>query len=785
MINRELELTFAAAIKEAKARRHEFFTLEHILFAMIHDVTGRRILYHCGADVDDLKAKLEKFLTERVETLPEGADQEPVQTMSVQRVIQRAIMHVHGAEKKEIDAGDILAAMFYEENSYAVYFLKSQGVTRLDVLSYISHGISKIGESEFDDSGEKPSLTPTPGGRQETKRSSALESFAINLIQKAADGFIDPLIGREQEILRTLQILGRRSKNNPIFVGDPGVGKTAIAEGLALRIYKGEVPDIFKDVEIFALDMGSLLAGTKFRGDFEARLKAVIQELKKKPGAILFIDEIHTVVGAGATSGGSMDASNILKPVLVTGGLRCIGSTTYEEYKNYFEKDRALSRRFQKVEIHEPSVDETYKILLGLRSYYEKHHKVRYTDAALRTAAELATRHINDRYLPDKAIDVIDETGASLLLKKDRRLRRVVSPKDIEQVVARMAKIPPRSVSASDQLRLQHLEEELQGQVFGQDSAIKALTKAIKRSRAGLRIPDKPMGSFLLIGPTGVGKTEVAKQLAAVLGVHFLRFDMSEYMEKHTVSRLIGAPPGYIGFDQGGLLTDAIRKQPYTVLLLDEIEKAHPDLFSILLQIMDHATLTDNNGKKADFRNVILLMTSNAGAREMSSAFIGFGGSGGDARAAKGLKAVENLFSPEFRNRLDGVIAFNGLSVDIMEKIVEKFMRELEVQLSEKRIRFDLTSAARLWLADKGYDETFGARPLARLIQTEIKDVLADEILFGRLQKGGRVCIDRLEGRSGDEEELPFLETENLRFSFIESTDHEKAEAPAHEPALP
>lgn len=764
MINRELEITFAAAIKEAKARRHEFFTLEHILYAMLHDVTGRRILYHCGADLDSLKERLEKFFKERVEVLPEGNDQDPLQTMSVQRVLQRAIMHVQGAEKKEVDAGDILAAMFYEEHSYAVYFLKAQGVTRLDVLSYISHGISKV-EGPEDSASQKPSLAPAPGEKQETRKASALESFTVNLIQRASEGLIDPLIGRENEILRTLQILGRRNKNNPIFVGDPGVGKTAIAEGLARKISRNEVPASFHDVEIFALDMGALLAGTKFRGDFEARLKGVIQELKKKPGAILFIDEIHTVVGAGATSGSSMDASNILKPVLVSGGIRCIGSTTYEEYKNHFEKDRALSRRFQKVEISEPSIEETFQILQGLKSYYEEHHAIRYTDSALRTAAELAARHINDRYMPDKAIDVIDETAASLRLKKDRRVRKVVNAKDIELVVARMAKIPARSVSSNDQLRLQHLEDELKSRVFGQNIAIEMLGKAIKRARAGLRIPTKPIGSFLLIGPTGVGKTEVALQLANILGVNFLRFDMSEYMEKHTVARLIGAPPGYIGFDQGGLLTDAIRKNPYSVLLMDEIEKAHPDLFSILLQVMDHATLTDNNGKKADFRNVILLMTSNAGAREMNSPSIGFGNMENDTRVAKGVKAVEKLFSPEFRNRLDGTIPFNGLNVDIMERIADKFIAELETQLSEKKIYFELTQSARLWLAENGYDPAFGARPLARLIQTEIKDVLADEILFGCLQNGGRVRIDKFE------EGAPknyMRSTENLTFSFLD-----------------
>jgi len=760
MINRELELTFAAAIKEAKQRRHEFFTLEHILYAIVHDVTGRRILHQCGADLDKLKERLEKYFDERLEKLPEGTEQDPIQTLAVQRVLQRALMHVQGAEKKEVDAGDILAAMFFEENSYAVYFLKSQGISRLDVLNYISHGVSKVSDPE-----EGEFQSPSSPQDQPNHKAGALESFTVNLIEKAAQGLIDPLIGRDEEILRTLQILGRRSKNNPIFVGDPGVGKTAIAEGLALKIHNRDVPPAFFKVEIYALDMGALLAGTKFRGDFEARLKGVIQELKKKRGAILFIDEIHTVVGAGATSGGSMDASNILKPVLVAGGLRCIGSTTYEEYKNHFEKDRALSRRFQKVEIHEPSVDETYRILQGLRPYYEQHHGVKYTDGSLRAAAELAGRYVNDRYLPDKAIDVIDETGASLRLKKDKRIRRIVGVRDIEVVVARIAKIPARSVTSADQLRLQSLDEALERTVFGQNRAIEMLVKAIKRSRAGLRIPEKPIGSFLLIGPTGVGKTEVAKQLAGILGVNFLRFDMSEYMEKHTVSRLVGAPPGYIGFEQGGLLTDAIRKHPYTVLLLDEIEKAHPDLFSILLQVMDHATLTDNNGKKADFRNVILLMTSNAGAREMNVPLIGFAGAEQqDTRVAKGMKAVENLFSPEFRNRLDGIIPFNGLSLGIMERIVDKFLKEVEEQLAEKNIRFELSSGARRWLAESGYDSNFGARPLARFIQSEIKDILADEILFGKLIKGGRVKIYRPEDAHPEDSET--LRTENLVFQF-------------------
>ena len=767
MISKELEMAFAAAIREAKVRKHEFFTLEHILYALLHDPTARRILHHCGASLDVLEQRLEQHFQERLEVLDGSAEQDPIQTLAVQRVLQRALLHVQSAEKTQVEAGDILAAMFYEEHSYAIYFLKDQGINRLDVLEFLSHGVSKVGEPP-DHVAHKPGLRRLPESKPAETRPSALESFTVSLVARAAKGLIDPLIGREREILRTLQILGRRTKNNPIFVGEPGVGKTAIAEGLALKVHRRQVPECFFETEIFALDMGALLAGTKFRGDFEARLKAVIKELGDKAGAVLFIDEIHTLVGAGATSGGSMDASNILKPVLASGEIRCIGSTTYEEYKNHFEKDRALSRRFQKVEISEPSVDETYEILLGLRTYYETHHGVRYTNPALRAAAELAARHINDRYLPDKAIDVIDETGSSLRLKKDRRVRRVVSPRDIETVVARMARIPSRTVSASDQARLQNLESELQAQVFGQDPAIKALVTAIKRARAGLRIPEKPVGSFLLIGPTGVGKTEVARQLAQILGIHFMRFDMSEYMEKHTVARLIGAPPGYIGFDQGGLLTDGIRKHPHCVLLLDEIEKAHPDLFSILLQVMDHATLTDNNGKKADFRNVILLMTSNAGAREMAGNAIGFGGdAASDDRTAHGVKAVAKLFSPEFRNRLDGTVPFYGLTSEVMQLVVDKFMRELEAQLAEKKITFQLSSAARLWLAEKGYDSAFGARPLARLIQGEIKDPLADEILFGRLQHGGHIAIARPdEAAAATAAAEPPLTTASLVFQF-------------------
>lgn len=743
MIRKELELAFAAAVREAQRRRHEMLTVEHLLYALLFDEMGCRILRNCGADIEELREQLEQFFSEKIERLPENSKKEIVQTIGVQRVLQRALLHVQSSEKGEVDAGDVLAAIFEEEDSYAVYFLKSQGITRLDVLNYISHGSQESGYEETTSDEERPAPQEQGDQRRAPRTgTSALERFCINLNAKARSGGIDPLIGRTAELERTLQVLHRRVKNNPLFVGDPGVGKTALAEGLALRIVRGEVPKPFLNTEIYSLDMGALLAGTKFRGDFEARLKAVLKELTGKKNVILFIDEIHTVVGAGATSGGSMDASNILKPVIATGGLRCIGSTTYEEYKNHFEKDRALARRFQKIEIAEPSIQETVEILKGLKSYYEKHHQVVYTPAALKAAAELSARHINDSYLPDKAIDVIDEAGAIFNLKANGKTKRIISTRDIEKVVARMAKIPPRSVSNSDKVAIQNLESELKKRVFGQDHAIGSIAVAIRRSRAGLGMPDKPIGSFLLMGPTGVGKTEVAKQLAQVLGIHFIRFDMSEYMEKHTVARLIGAPPGYVGFEQAGLLTDAIRKHPHSVLLLDEIEKAHPDIFNILLQIMDYATLTDNNGKKADFRQVILLMTTNAGAREMATATIGFGGSTKEVVSHKGKKAIEKLFSPEFRNRLDDILVFNPLSQEIMEQIVDKFVREIQTQLIAKRITITLTPQARTWLARNGFSPEFGARPMARLIQREIKDVLSEEILFGRLSGGGQVVID-------------------------------------------
>lgn len=764
MIRKELELAFAAAVKEAQKRRHEMLTIEHVLYALLHEETGSMILRNCGADIDELKNKLEKFFSEDLETVPDDSGREIIQSIGIQRVLQRALLHVQASEKGEVDAGDVLAAIFEEEGSYAVFFLKSQGISRLDILNYISHGVPVAGEIESrPDAGRQAADEAAEDKNRGAKPSgSALERYTVNLIEKAKAGHIDPLIGRQAELERTLQVLNRRVKNNPLYIGDAGVGKTALAEGLALMMVKGDVPERFLNTEIYALDMGSLLAGTKFRGDFEARLKSIIKELNHKAGAILFIDEIHTVVGAGATSGGSMDASNILKPAIASGTLRCIGSTTYEEYKSSFEKDRAFARRFQKIELSEPTIQETVEILKGLKPYYEKHHGVRYTAAALKAATELAAKHINDHCLPDKAIDVIDEAGAIFNLRSDIQGRKNITPHDIEKVVARMAKIPTRSVSSSDKIAIQNLEKELIVKVFGQDSAIHSLATAIRRSRAGLGIPDKPIGSFMFIGPTGVGKTEVAKQLAAVLGVHFERFDMSEYMEKHTVARLIGAPPGYVGFEQAGLMTDAVRKHPYSVLLLDEIEKAHPDIFNILLQIMDYATLTDNNGKKADFTHVILLMTSNAGAREMSVQNIGFGGRGKEVKADKGKKAVEKLFSPEFRNRLDETITFNPLSIEIMEKIVDKFLAEIEVQVSSKKVTLDMTPRARKWLARHGFSPEFGARPLSRLIQVEIKDVLSNDILFGSLVKGGRVSVDL----DPEAEEYKLEENDKRHLSF-------------------
>ena len=743
MIGKEAQATLNLALSEAKRQRHEFVCIEHLLFALLQDKDAGAAIVHCGGDIARLKKALEEFFDTHMERLPAGMGREPQQTLGFHRVLQRTVLHAQSAEKKEIHGGDLLAAIFREPDSYAAYLLEEQGITRLDVINYISHGISKISTGE-DWSVSREERGETNEEEKTRPVASPLEAFTVNLVEKARNGNIDPLIGRDDEVQRTIHILCRRRKNNPIYVGDPGVGKTAIAEGLALRIYQGQVPDVLKDAVIYALDMGALLAGTKFRGDFEARLKGVLSSLKKQPNSILFIDEIHTVVGAGATSGGSMDASNILKPALASGELRCIGSTTYHDYKSYFERDRALARRFQKIEISEPSVEESYQILQGLRPHYEKHHGVRYTSAALRAAVVLSAKHINDRRLPDKAIDVIDEVGAAVKILAPEKRKKSIGLKEIENIVAKIAKIPPRSVSASDKEQLQNLERDLKLMVFGQDVAIETLASAIKLSRSGLAHPEKPIGCFLFSGPTGVGKTEVAKQLARILGVEFIRFDMSEYMEKHTVSRLIGAPPGYVGFDQGGLLTDGVNKNPYAVLLLDEIEKAHPDLFNILLQVMDHAALTDNNGKKADFRNIILIMTTNAGAREMSGAPLGFGER---SNVGKGKEAIEKMFSPEFRNRLDAMVVFNSLTPEIIERVVDKFIVELDLQLNEKRVFLNLSPKARKWLAQKGYDPVFGARPMARLIQAEIKRVLANEILFGKLENGGKVEIDESEGK--------------------------------------
>ncbi|GMW02666.1 MAG: hypothetical protein AMXMBFR84_38020 [Candidatus Hydrogenedentota bacterium] len=741
MFSRSLEVTLGEALAEAKRRRHEYLCVEHVLYALLQDEYGREILYHCGGDLDELRVALEEYFLKNLEAVPGTAEYVPQQTAGFERLMQRAITHVHYSGKKEVDAGDILAAMFEERDSHAAYFLQAQGIGRLDVLSFISHGISKMEDPETPGELEpEAELDEEQEGRGRRRAArDPLQAFTVDLSQRARDGKIDPLIGREWEMRRTVRVLCRRRKNNPIYVGEPGTGKTAMAEGLALRIHEDRVPDALKGVEIRQLDLAGLVAGTKFRGEFEERLKAVVAALLKRENVILFIDEIHTLVGAGSTADSSLDASNILKPVLASGELRCIGSSTYEEYKNHFERDKALSRRFQKIEIAEPSIEETVLILRGLKARYESHHGITYTDTALRAAAELAAKHINDRFLPDKAIDVIDEAGAAMRLLGGAK--KIVRPKDIELIVAEMAKIPARSVSSSDKGKLETLETDLKAVVFGQDDAIHELATAIKRSRAGLGHPDKPIGSFLFTGPTGVGKTEVARQLAHTLGVHFARYDMSEYMEKHAVARLIGAPPGYVGFDQGGLLTDEIRRHPHGVLLLDEIEKAHEDIFNILLQVMDHATLTDNTGKKADFRNTILIMTSNAGARDMARQTIGFGHATGDP-SGKGLKAIEKAFSPEFRNRLDAVIQFKSLPLAIIEQVVDKFIREIQARLTPRKVNLVLTDAARAWIATQGYDEKYGARPIHRLIQQQIKDKLADALLFGDLEKGGSVLVD-------------------------------------------
>ncbi len=749
MISRELQVTLQLAMTEALNRRHEYVCLEHLLYAMLHDVTTSSILENCGADLAALRKNLRKYLDEEVERLPKGEQVQPHYASGVQRALQRAALHAQSAGREEINGSQVLVALFNEAESQAVAFLQEQGVTRFDVINFISHGVSKTGSDqdrevrgandEEAEGGADTEGESEEGGVPKVSPAKALKTYAINLAERAAKGQIDPLIGRKNEIERAVHVLLRRRKNNPVFVGEAGVGKTALAEGLALAVHDGKVPPALKDIQIFALDMGALLAGTRFRGDFEQRLKAVIKAATGNKNIVLFIDEIHTIVGAGSASGSTMDASNLLKPALASGELRCIGSTTYQEYKRSFDRDKALARRFQRIDVAEPTQDEAIQILNGLKGHYEKHHNVRYTSSAIRAAVELSARHINDRYLPDKAIDVMDEAGVAGHLRGKNGESVVVGARDAERTVARMAKIPERSVSASDRSRLQELEPDLKQVVFGQDSAIEAVCRAIKLARSGLAHPDRPVGAFLFAGPTGVGKTEVARQLAKVMGVEFLRFDMSEYMERHTVSRLIGAPPGYVGFDQGGLLTDAINKNPHCVLLLDEIEKAHPDLFSILLQVMDHATLTDNNGRKADFRNVIIVMTTNAGAQELSRAMIGFGA----AITTGSPKAViDRMFSPEFRNRLSATIEFAPLSPVVIEMVVDKFLDELRARLAVNKVTLEVSSDAKKWLAEHGYDHRFGARPLGRLIENEIARVLADEVLFGKLTKGGKVSVD-------------------------------------------
>jgi ATP-dependent Clp protease ATP-binding subunit ClpA len=745
MITRALQVALRNAFEEAARYRHEYVTLEHVLNSLVDDRRTGHALTACGADLRKLRKQLEKYLGEEVEKLPDGVEVPPQQTLSVERVLRRAAIHVMSSEQEAIDGTSVLIEMFDEPESFAVYLLKKAGVTQFDLKQYVSHGIVPgMNEIELRPQRDGDSDDDDDDGQEPAPQKSPLEQFTTDLVAEAKAGRIDPLIGRDRELERTIQVLCRRRKNNPIFVGDPGVGKTAIAEGLALRVSQGQVPDVLKDAEVYSLDMGALLAGTKFRGQFEERLKGVIKALTEKTNAVLFIDEIHTIVGAGATSGGTMDASNILKPALAAGKLRCIGSTTYQEFRSAIERDRALARRFQKIDVGEPSVTDTIAILKGLKSRYEEHHSVTYTDDAIEAAAKLASVHINERLLPDKAIDVIDEAGAQERLRPANERTGVVNEEAVEKVVSLMAGVPVKRVSASDKDRLRNLESELRLQIYGQDDAIKSIVSAIKLSRAGLRTPEKPIGSFLFSGPTGVGKTELAKQLANAMGVPFLRYDMSEYGERHTVSRLIGAPPGYVGFDQGGLLTDDIRKHPHAVLVLDEIEKAHPDLFNILLQVMDHATLTDNNGRKADFRNIVLILTTNAGAREMSQKSVGFAHGlqleGPDTSQAK--RAIERTFTPEFRNRLDGWVLFSGLSREVILKVVDKELGLLQKTLEEKRIRVQLSPAARDWLADNGYKPEFGARPMARLVETAIKRPLAEAILFENVQEGGSVQVD-------------------------------------------
>ncbi len=755
MLSSELEICLNEAFQGARDARHEFMTVEHLLLAIIDTPKVREILRACGADATRLRKELKEFVDQTTPRLKPDDDREVQPTLGFQRVLQRAVFHVQSSGKKEVSVANVLVAIFSEKHSHAAYLLGLQEISRLDVVNFISHGLSKPGDER-----ERPSeeQAPTGEGERDAEGGSALEKFATNLNRLAEQGRIDPLIGRALEIERTVEILCRRRKNNPLYVGEAGVGKTALVEGLARLIVEGKVPDVLSDSTVYSLDLGSLIAGTKYRGDFEKRLKSVLAEIKKQPGAILFIDEIHTVIGAGAASGGVMDASNLIKPALANGELRCIGSTTYQEYRGIFEKDHALTRRFQKIDVVEPTVPETIEILRGLRPKFEEHHGIRYADDALKAAAELSARHINDRHLPDKAIDVIDEAGARLRLRPPETREETVTVEHIEDVVARIARIPPKTVSSSDRDVLKNLERNLKLVIFGQDRAIETLASSIKMSRSGLGDQRKPVGSFLFAGPTGVGKTEVTRQLALALGVELIRFDMSEYMERHTVSRLIGAPPGYVGFDQGGLMTEAITKHPHCVLLLDEIEKAHPDVFNLLLQVMDHGTLTDNNGRKADFRHVIIVMTTNAGASEMGRASIGFVT---QDHSSDGMEAIKRLFAPEFRNRLDAVVQFEGLDERTIQRVVDKLLVEIEAQLEQKGVALHVDDAARLWIAQRGYDPKMGARPMARVIQDHIKRPLAEELLFGRLEKGGHAFVSvgtndelKVETRSAEEPAL-------------------------------